>query len=239
MRRSLIAPGRDANAAPGVSPTPAGSGCPSAMPTSPANTIGRVATTTPSRHRLARDDVHPLFDPIVKVVGALRVAGLRLPHGRADHARAERHGQVVIRSLKLAAVPQQLRLALRDVDLREHAGMIAQRAAASSPQQARIGSLLLPPGRVGSGSHGDRAGDWVAGPVSPRTRRLDLRRFSVRRPTSRARRAEKRIAFARARVTVVVGVPRLLAATCRSRRDRQLRPLGFLLSGERSKCGRS
>jgi hypothetical protein len=63
----------------------------------------------------------------VEVVGAARVAGLGLEHGRADHGRAERLGQVVIGGLELAAFVQQLRLALRDVDFREHAGMISRR----------------------------------------------------------------------------------------------------------------
>jgi hypothetical protein len=74
-----------------------------------------------AQHRLAGDDVHPLLDPIVKVVRALRVAGLGLPHARADHTAADRHGQVVSRGLELASFPQRLRLALRDVAFREHA----------------------------------------------------------------------------------------------------------------------
>src|ERR1700733_2165633 len=74
-----------------------------------------------AQQRLAGDDVHPLLDPVVKVVRTLRIADLGLPHARADHAAAERRGQVVSRGLELASFPQRLRLALRDVEFREHA----------------------------------------------------------------------------------------------------------------------
>jgi hypothetical protein len=85
-----------------------------------------------AQHGLAGDDVHPLLETIVEVVGAAPIAGLDLEHARTDHAPAERLGQIVIGALEPAASTQQLGLAPGDVDLREHAGMIPRAPAGSS-----------------------------------------------------------------------------------------------------------
>ena len=191
-----------------------------------------VGTVSPDRHQVVAKDDQQLRHAVRGTNGADRHERVG---GNGDHSTETAQSREAERSARTQAGSSSLRLIAKLEGPRPPPGegqcCLPLSEGLTETWEAEVAAIVLVTG-------------W-AGPVSPRTRRLDLRRLSVRRPTSRARRSEKRIAFARARVTVVVGVHRRLDATCRSRAigscDHSASSgfaAGLCSSGERSKCGR-